>query len=250
MPPAARRVAVDVPVLDRLIEDRRERVDQLADRRRPERPQPSAAPVAQLRAGRDAPRAARPPPELVRLEGEAELAVDLVEPVGAEERQQVTVEPPAVVRLGVGVDRLVARARRRSSPAATRTRTRGTSGTLVARRVGVRRCSALRQTPARTRASTFSSSTARGALVPAAAAAALAAGALVEDHALALAGRGEPQAEGASPVSEGDDGDGTGGGRRHGAVSLRVDGGAVSPPSRRSLREASAAGGRMLPIDP
>ena len=46
--------------------------------------------------------------ELVRLEGEAQLAVDRVEPVRGEERQQVADQPPAVVGLGVGVDRLVA----------------------------------------------------------------------------------------------------------------------------------------------
>jgi hypothetical protein len=47
--------------------------------------------------------------QLVRLEGEAEARVDLVQAVSREEREQVVGEPPAVVRLGPGVDRAVAK---------------------------------------------------------------------------------------------------------------------------------------------
>ena len=81
-----------MPVVDGLIEDRREAVDELADHRRPERPHASPATVAQHSAGLD-----RAPElcgflELVRHERDAEVSIDLVELVLTEEGQQVVGE--------------------------------------------------------------------------------------------------------------------------------------------------------------
>ena len=106
-PPAARRVAFDVPVLDGLVEDRGQAVDELADRRRAEWPAPPT-PVPQFGAGVDRAPQLGGFPQLVGLERQAELGVDLVEAVLAEERQQVLGQSPAVVALRVGVDRPVA----------------------------------------------------------------------------------------------------------------------------------------------
>jgi hypothetical protein len=81
-----------VPVVDGLVEDRREAGGELADHRRAERPDASPATVAQHGAGLN-----RAPKicgflKLVRLERDAEVSVDLVQLVLAQERQQVVGE--------------------------------------------------------------------------------------------------------------------------------------------------------------
>src|SRR3954471_17454026 len=65
-------------------------------------------PVAQDRACRDRCAQLLRLAELCLFEAQTELPVDLVQPVGAEERQEMRGQPPAVVRPGVVVDRLVA----------------------------------------------------------------------------------------------------------------------------------------------
>ena len=78
-PLAAGRVALDVAVLDRVVEDRREHVDQLAERRRAERNAAPVALVAQVRAGGDRGAQLAGLAHLVGLERKAQLGVDLVE---------------------------------------------------------------------------------------------------------------------------------------------------------------------------
>ena len=70
---AARGVAVDELVLDRVVEDRGERVDQLADRGRRQRPQATPVAVAQVGAGGERVADLGRLLELVALEREAEL---------------------------------------------------------------------------------------------------------------------------------------------------------------------------------
>ena len=107
-PAPARRVALDVLILDGLVENAAQRLDELLDRRQPEGSDPPSAPVAQLGARGDG------TPQLLRfaqlglLEAQAHTAVDLVQAVLAEEGQQVHGQAPAVVSLRVGVYRLVA----------------------------------------------------------------------------------------------------------------------------------------------
>ena len=104
----ARRVALDVLVLDGLVENAAERLDELLDRRQPERSDSPPAPVAQLGARGDGTPQLLGLAQLGLLEAQADAAVDLVQSVVAEEGQQVNGQPPAVVGLRVGVDRLVA----------------------------------------------------------------------------------------------------------------------------------------------
>ena len=123
----------------------------------PERSHSPPAAVAQHGAGLDRSSELGGFLELVGLEGETEVGVDLVEAVLAEERQQVVGQARAVVGLGVRADRPVAED-------AVDLRLQPGRGVLVERRDsssptgggGLR----LRQTPARTRARMFSSSTA------------------------------------------------------------------------------------------
>jgi hypothetical protein len=85
----ARRVALDVLVLDGLVENAAERLDELLDRRQAERSDPPPAPVAQLGAGGDGSPELLGLAQLGLLEAQAHAAVDLVQPVAAEEGQQV-----------------------------------------------------------------------------------------------------------------------------------------------------------------
>ena len=103
---AAGGVVVDVAVLDRVVEDRGELVDHLPDRARGQRHHGLLVLVAQLRPRRDRLAQLARLLELVRLEREAEVRVDLIEPVVGEERQQMRLELPAVLLLRVGADRL------------------------------------------------------------------------------------------------------------------------------------------------
>jgi len=100
-------VAVQVLVLHGLLEDRREQTHQLSQARRTQRKELAVAIVAQVRAGflrfADLARLA----DLVRLERMTQLAVDLVQPVAAEEPIQVPERRP-VALLGVLADRLLA----------------------------------------------------------------------------------------------------------------------------------------------
>lgn len=99
---------VDVAVLDRVVEDRGEGVDQLADRGGRERDGSATASVADVGAcverGTQLARLA----QLAGLEGEAQVRVDRVEAAVPEERQQVACKPPAVVADRVRRDPLVA----------------------------------------------------------------------------------------------------------------------------------------------
>jgi hypothetical protein len=72
-----------VPVLGRLVEDRRQRVDQLLDRGGTQPADTAAAAVADHRAGGGELAQLLRLAQLVGLEGEAQFAVDLVQPAGA-----------------------------------------------------------------------------------------------------------------------------------------------------------------------
>ena len=106
-PSAAGRVALEVSVVDGLVEDRGEAGGELADHGGPEWSHSPPAAVSQHRAGLDRAPELRGLLELVGLEREAQVAVDLVEPVLAEERQQMVGQARAVVGLGVRADRPV-----------------------------------------------------------------------------------------------------------------------------------------------
>ncbi|HSZ13082.1 MAG TPA: hypothetical protein VK790_03500 [Solirubrobacteraceae bacterium] len=102
----ARGVVVDVAVLDRVVEDRGEPVEHFADRARRQRHHALLVPVAQIGARLDRLAQLARLLELVRLEREAEVGVDLIEPVVGEERQQMRLDLPAVLLLSLGADRL------------------------------------------------------------------------------------------------------------------------------------------------
>ena len=141
---------------------------------------------------------------LCALNARQSSRVDLVEPVAAEERQQVArgaSGSPGSVLAAIG--------RSPRTPSILRLQPGG--GVLVEGRDGARArpsaatlgCSASRfQTPARTRARMLPSSRRADALVPAAAAAALAVRALVQREALARAAGAEAELEGARAVGE------------------------------------------------
>jgi hypothetical protein len=80
-------VSGDVLVLDRLVEDRGEDVDEAADRGERERSDSPVAVVADVGAVLDRFAQFARLSELVGLEREAQLGVDPIEWVGAEERQ-------------------------------------------------------------------------------------------------------------------------------------------------------------------
>ena len=126
--------------------------------------------------------------DLVGLEGQAELRVDLVEPAGREERQQMPAQAPEVVPSGVLLDRLVAEhaVRPRLQPIG-RVLVEGRNGPR--RRGGLRRHSRMRRLPgpdprADSRNDVAELST-RRPLVPATATSALARCAFMEGDALA-----------------------------------------------------------------
>jgi len=96
-PLGARPVVLQVVVLDRVVKDRREGVDELADGRRPERLDSPIARVADVRARLDRLTQLARLAELRGLERKAELGVDFVQRVGGEERRQVQQSPPVVV---------------------------------------------------------------------------------------------------------------------------------------------------------
>ncbi len=106
-PLSASGVAVQVSVLHGLVEDRREGVDELLDRRRAKRTlaPPGAATDDRSCGKRRA--ELRNLLELRGLEALAQLSVDLVDGRGPKEREQVPSQAPEVVGLGVGVDRAV-----------------------------------------------------------------------------------------------------------------------------------------------
>ena len=116
---AAGGVAVDVAVLDGLVEDRGERVDELADRGGAERSEASSAAVAEVGAGGDRVAELACLAQLVRLEGEAELARRSRRGGSEAKNGSRWREAPAVV---ARCSRRSAcrRARRRASPSATR----------------------------------------------------------------------------------------------------------------------------------
>ncbi len=103
-PASAGGVVVDLAVLDRLVQDRRQRRDDVPQRARIQRPQLSAVLIAQVRAGLQRLGDFAGLLQLARLERLAEVAVDPVQAVRSEERHQVR-EPPAVVDLRVLRDR-------------------------------------------------------------------------------------------------------------------------------------------------
>ena len=102
----ARGVVIDVAVLDRVVEDRGELVEHFADRARRQRHHSLLVLVAQLGARLDRRTQLARLLELVSLEGEAQVRVDLIEPVVGEEGQQMRLDLPAVLLLRVGADRL------------------------------------------------------------------------------------------------------------------------------------------------
>src|SRR6478672_1641345 len=102
------RVAFDVLVLDRLVEHASERLDELLDRRQPEWRDPAPATVAQICARGDGTSQLLGLAQLDFLEAQTRATIDLVEPVPAEEGQQVNRQAPAVVGLGVRIDGLIA----------------------------------------------------------------------------------------------------------------------------------------------
>src|SRR3954447_16312648 len=70
---------------------------------------PSTAGVAKIGAGIDRPPQLSGLADLVGLEGQAQVGVDLVEAVRAEEREKVGAQSPEVVRTRAGRDALVAK---------------------------------------------------------------------------------------------------------------------------------------------
>jgi hypothetical protein len=86
-PLPAHRVEVDVPVLDGIVEDSRKAIEHLAHRRRAERYRAPPATVANIGAGLDRLAQFLRLAQQVSLEGEAQIAVDLIEAKVTEERQ-------------------------------------------------------------------------------------------------------------------------------------------------------------------
>jgi hypothetical protein len=219
---AARRVVVDVTVLDRVAQDRRERVDQLADRGCSERHGAPAATVADVGTGVERDAQLVRLPKLAGLEREAEVRVDRVEPAVAEEGEQVVREPPAVVGDRVRRDPLVANR-------AVDLRLEPPGGVDVEGRYGAvlgRRRECWRRLGRRPHADADAREDVaqlrpRAGLVPAAAKAARAAWLLVEDHALALGADAEAQIESARAVRQRAREDGAGRQRCHQATSAR-----------------------------
>jgi hypothetical protein len=230
-PLAARRVVIDVAVLDCIIEDRRQPVDQLPHRCRPERDGAPAAPVADVGARFDRLADLGCLAQLARLELTADVAVDLVERAVAEERQQVAAEPPAVVARGALGDRLVAED-------AVNLGLQPPRGVLVERRRlgGGRRCLERRGRlgpwpHARAHPGLdvpeFGS---RARLVPAATAAASASGSLVQDDELAAPACAEAQMERPGAVGEFACFDGAARDRSHQRLAGRGSPGRHAPP--------------------
>jgi hypothetical protein len=106
-PPAFGRVAIDVAVFDGLVEHGGQAIDELADRGRTKRLLTASARITDHRTCGDRGPELGGLPQLVRFERLTKRGVDLVEPVFAEERQQVAAEAPPVIVLRVGVDRPV-----------------------------------------------------------------------------------------------------------------------------------------------
>jgi hypothetical protein len=97
-----------VAILDRVVEDRREARDQLADRCRSERDAAPVALVTHVGTGRDvAPQVARLS-HLLGFERETQLSVDFVEPALSEEWEEVALQTPEVVRARVRAERSIA----------------------------------------------------------------------------------------------------------------------------------------------
>lgn len=107
-PLPAGRVPVNVSVFDRVVEDRCQAVDGLADRRGSERDAAPVVIVADIRAGGEVGAQVARLAHLLGLEVEAEIGVDRIETMRSEERQQVAAEQPEVVVAGVLGERSIA----------------------------------------------------------------------------------------------------------------------------------------------
>ncbi|HEY5196525.1 MAG TPA: hypothetical protein VIJ51_05810 [Solirubrobacteraceae bacterium] len=249
---APRWVAVDVLVLNRVIEHGCEGVDQLANRRGRQRTTPPAEAIAEVGSGRDGCPELRGLAEFLCLERLAELAVDLVEAIAREVREQVVRQAPAVVGLGVGVDWLVAEhaVDLRSKPSRC-VLVEGRDGW----RLGLRWRRRHRDTPLPDAGphacEQVAELGARSALVPAAATPAHAAGAFVHDLALPLAGGPEAQVKRAGTVAQDHNLDRTICRTRHQGLNSYSDGaarpGRIPPMAARARigkRSAPAGGSR------